>query len=232
MPQGYANPGLLAETGWLAERLGDPNLRVVDMGVRTGEPPRPERIPGAVTPSNRFVKSKDDSRFVAPPDEAKALFEELGIGADALVVAYDSARSLNAARLWWALRYYGHDNARVLNGGFTKWAAEGRPVTTDAPAAVPPAAFTPAVNHAVLSTAETLMAAVGDPNAAIWDTRAEAEFTGENDRGNARAGHVPGAALLEWSDLMAPDGTFAPADRMREMLERVGLTPDKTIHSY
>lgn len=232
MPQGYANPGLLAETGWLAEHLGDPNLRLVDMGVRTGEPPRAERIPGAVSPPHHYVKGADDPRFVAPPGEAKAIFEALGVGDGALVVAYDSARSLNAARLWWVLRYYGHHNVRVLNGGFDKWAAEGRPVTTDAPAAVPSATFTPAVNPAVLSTADTLMAAVGDPTAAIWDTRAEAEFTGENDRGNARVGHVPGAAFLEWSDLMAPDGTFALADRMRAMLERVGITPDKTVHSY
>ena len=76
------------------------------------------------------------------------------------------------------------------------------------------------------------MTAVGDPQAALWDTRSEAEFTGENDRGNARAGHVPGAAFLEWSDLMAPDGTFAPAEQMREALERAGVTPDKTVHAY
>ena len=232
MPQGYVNPNLLVETEWLAERLGGANLRLVDMGVRTGEAPRAERIPGAVSPPHPHVKGADAPRFVAGPDEAKAIFEALGVGDDTLVVAYDSTRSLNAARLWWALRYYGHDNVRVLNGGFPKWAAEGRPVTTGTPAAVPPASFTPAVNDAVLSTADSLMAAVGDPSAAIWDTRSEAEFTGENDRGNARAGHVPGAAFLEWSDLMAPDGAFAPAEQMREALERVGATPDKTVHAY
>ena len=232
MPQGYANPGLLVETGWLAEHLGDPNLRLVDSGVRTGEPPRAERIPGAVSPPHHYIKSAENPRFVAGPDEAKAIFEALGVGDNTLVVAYDSARSVNAARLWWVLRYYGHHNVRVLNGGFDKWAAEGRPVTTDAPAAVPPASFTPAVNDAVLSTADSLMAAVDDPSAAIWDTRSEAEFTGENDRGNARVGHVPGAAFLEWSDVMAEDGTFAPAECMRVALERIGVTPDKTVHTY
>ena len=232
MADGYANPGLLVETDWLADHLNDPGLRLVDSGVRTGTPPRAERIPGAVSTPHHYIKSADDPRFVARPDEAKAIFEALGVGDDTLVVAYDSARSLNAARLWWVLRYYGHHNVRVLNGGFDKWAAEGRPVTTDAPASVPPATFTPAVNDAVLSTADTLMAAVGDPSAVIWDTRAEAEFTGENDRGNARAGHVPGAAFLEWSDVMAEDGTFAPAECMRTALERIGVTPDKTVHTY
>ena len=228
----YPNADLLVETDWLAAHLDDPGLRLVDMGVRLGEEPRTQRIPGAASPPHPYLKGSENARFVAGPDEAKALIEALGIGDGAGVIAYDSARSLNAARLWWVLRYYGHGDVRVLNGGFDKWAAEGRVVEEAAGNAAAPATFTPRPDPDVLSTVDTLRSAVGDAASVIWDTRSIGEYTGEVDRGNARAGHVPGARHLEWSDLMAADATFRPAGEIRAALEELGITPDKRVHTY
>ena len=229
--KGFARDDLLVDTEWVAAHLHDPNVQIVDAGAARGEAPRPERIAGSVSPPHYYIKSADDPLHAVEADEAKAVFEAMGISDDTLVVAYDSAGSRNAARLWWVLAVNGHDNVRILDGGFEKWSAEGRPLVTNV-GTTAQGTFAPRSNASVLSTVDTLLAAIDDPSAVIWDTRAEAEYTGEDDRGNARVGHVPGARHLEWSRLMAENGTFKPASEMRAMLQAVGITPDKAVHVY
>ena len=227
----FARDGLLVDTEWVAAHLHDPNVQIVDAGAARGEAPRPERIAGSVSPPHYYIKSADDPLHAVEGDEAKAVFEAMGISDDTLVVAYDSAGSRNAARLWWVLAVNGHDNVRILDGGFARWSAEGRPLVTDVGTPTQ-GVFTPRSNPSVLSTIDTLTAAIEDSGTAIWDTRAEGEYTGEDARGNSRVGHVPGARHLEWSRLMAEDATFKPASEMRAMLEAVGITPDKAVHVY
>lgn len=229
--KGYARPELLVDTEWLAAHMEDSGLRLVDAGAPVSGDPRAERIAGSVSPPHPYIKGAEGSKHVAPAADAKAIFDAMGIGTGTQVVVYDSARSVNAARFWWVLSYYGHADVRILDGGFDKWVAEGRPVVTDV-ADPAPASFSPKANPAVLSTVDTLRAAIDDAGAAIWDTRSLGEYTGETDRGNARAGHVPGAAHLEWSDLMASDATFKPAAEMSAALGAIGITPDKAVHTY
>ena len=123
----YPRNDLLVETDWLAEHLTDPNVRVIEM-AEDGSSFEAGHIPGAALSPTWQVKGSEQRRLVAPPDEAKAWFESVGIGDDTLVVGYDRFRSRDASRLWWVLNYYGHTNVRVLNGGWTKWTAEGREV--------------------------------------------------------------------------------------------------------
>ena len=190
----YPRTDLLVETEWLAERLGDPNVRIVEM-AQDGGSFEGGHIPGAALSPTWQIKGSVNSRLVAPADEAKAWFESVGIGDDTLVVGYDRFMGRDAARLWWVLTYYGHTNVRVLNGGWAKWSAEGRPVETGPSAAAAGGAdFTPKPSdRGIESTVEKLQAAVGRDDAVMWDVRTEDEFTGANSRGNARAGHVPGA---------------------------------------
>ena len=228
---GYAAPDLLAETEWLAAHLDDPSVRVID----ADEPPayRKGHIPGAVGVPDQRLKSEASPVHVLEPDALAALMGPLGVGDDSLVVAYDSNRSLNAARLWWVLGYHGH-NVKVLNGGWRKWCAEERPIEASAP--TPPAnasAFTSRVQRPWLSTVDDLRAAYDRPDAAVWDIRSVEEYTGGTDRGNARRGHIPGARHLEWTNLVnASDHTFKDAGTMREMLEEIGVTADKTVYTY
>ena len=233
MASNYAAPDLLADTAWLAEHLGDPGMVVVEMGTKP-EDFEAGHIPGAVRCPSAQIKGTGDAdpRLVAPPAEAKALFESLGVGDDTLVVAYDRIRNRDASRLWWVLGYYGHANVKVLNGGWKKWAADGRPAESGPGAPSAGATFTPAVHPEVASTVEKLTAAIGRPDAVIWDIRTPEEFAGENDRGNARVGHVPGAAHLEWIDLVNDDDTFKDADELRALAAGLGITPEKAVHVY
>ena len=229
---GYAASELLVETDWLAAHLADPGLRVVDMD----EPPAFQKghIPGAGGVPSRRLKSDSSPLYMLEPEALAALVGSLGIGDDTLVVAYDSNQSLYAARLWWVLSYYGHAKVKVLNGGWRKWCAEGRPieVTTIAPSGGH-TGFAPQTRRELLTTLDDLAAAYDKPGVAVWDIRSRDEFTGASDRGNTRQGHVPGAKHLEWSDLVnTTDHAFKDAQEMRRLLAGAGITPDKTVHIY
>ena len=233
MADGYV-PNLLVETGWLAEHLADPGTVIVEMGTGADDFIA-GHIPGAVRCPSPQIKGTEEAgrRLVAPPDEAKALFESLGVADDTLVIAYDRFRNRDASRLWWVLSYYGHQNVRVLNGGWKKWTLESRPVENGEGRVPAPVTFTPRPNDAVRSDVPKLLSAIDNPSAFIWDIRATDEFEGINDRGNARVGHVPGARHLEWVNLVnEEDHTFLPPDQLREVVGQLGPIGNKAVHIY
>ena len=136
--EGYARPELLTSTDWLAEHLDDSGVRVVDCDEF--EPYLRAHIKNAVgIRVHHYIKHPEypsNSReypLVAEPDVMKAVMEDMGIGDDTLVVAYDNSGSLYSTRFWWVLNYYGHTNVKVLDGGWKKWVDEGRPLSIDRP---------------------------------------------------------------------------------------------------
>ena len=146
--QQYARPELLVSTEWLAERLDDPNVRVVDCDEF--DPYLRAHIKNAVgIRVHHYIKHPDypsnptQYPLVAEPDVMKSLMEEMGIGDDTLVVAYDNSGSLYSTRFWWVLNYYGHTNVKVLNGGWKKWFDEGGPTSIDRPPDAGDVTFTP-----------------------------------------------------------------------------------------
>ena len=233
MSDGYARPDLLVETDWLAAHLDDPGIRLIDADY----PPAYGRahIPGAAghLSDNAYLKTKTGATFVMEPDQAAETLGKMGIGDEGTVIVYDGDRSRLATRFWWVLTYYGHRNVRVLNGGFHKWLAEGRPVTQAVPK-VAPATFTPRPNPDVLGTCELLKAGVGRDDTVFLDVRSEGEYAGSVSRGNKRVGHVPGAVNVEWTNFVTADDrkVFKPAAELREMLRAQGITPDKNVYTY
>ena len=228
----YTGPELLVETDWLADHLSDPHIRVVDTDLPLGY--QKGHIPGAVGVPNHYLKGEEQPQHVMEAAPFKALMESMGVGDDTLVIGYDNNRSLTAARLWWVLSYYGHARVKVLNGGWRKWVQEGRPVqVAGGDMAAGPLTFTPRIRREALATADDLKVACERPNVAVWDVRTQDEYTGANDRGNTRRGHVPGAHHLEWSELVnEADHTFKEAQEMRALLEGAGITPDKAVYTY
>jgi thiosulfate/3-mercaptopyruvate sulfurtransferase len=230
--QGYARPDLLVEPDWLQAHAQDANLRIIDCA--TLEAYRRAHIPGAVgLPVHIYIKNPTDETFVMEPQQFKELMERLGVSDDTTVVTYDDNNALVAARLWWVLNYYGHTNAKVLNGGWHRWLSEGRPVTFHQTHAAP-GSFTPRTNEALICRADALKARVGDPSLTILDVRSDEEWLGTNSRSNKRVGHVPGAAHLEWTNLVERDDTrkFKPADEMRRLLRDAGANIDQEVVTY
>ncbi|MBI2886259.1 MAG: sulfurtransferase [Chloroflexi bacterium] len=211
---GYPNPHLLVETGWLAEHLQDPNIRILDCDVRDAY--RRAHIPGAVCPKEHYMKNPENNRLIMEPEQFAEEMAQMGIGDDTLVVAYDASGGVYAARFWWCLRYYGHDRCVVVNGGWNKWLKEGHPVTYQEPKP-PRASFTPKVCDDLVCRVDYLKEAIGKPGTVIWDVRSVGEWNGANSRGNQRVGHVPGAAHLEWLNCVTRDDvqTVKPAAELR-----------------
>jgi thiosulfate/3-mercaptopyruvate sulfurtransferase len=142
-------------------------------------------------------------------------------------VVYDHAGGQFATRLWWALTYYGHDEVSVLDGGWKKWTAEGRPTTSELPV-TEPAAFTPRPKEGWRKEADEVLAASEQGDTFILDARDEGQYTGAIARGEGRPGRVPGAAHLHADSLFDPEGgTFRPDEELAEKLRQAGVPEDR-----
>ena len=148
----------------------------------------------------------------------------LGIGPNTKVLAYDAHRQLDAARIWWLLRYLGVARVGLVDGGFPLWAEEGRPVTTDAPK-VDPVPFPVAFRAEVHATRAQVLSALDDKSATIIDARSEGEFNGTKKL-SRRSGHVPTACSLEWQKLVEKNGRFLDAASLRAKLAQAGVESD------
>jgi thiosulfate/3-mercaptopyruvate sulfurtransferase len=240
----------LVSTEWLAEHLGQSNLQVVDIRgyVKTTDlgggkqhaeytGARDEydsgHIPGSVyTDWTVDIIDPDNSvkAQIASPERFKDAMENRGIGDETDVVVVDHTGGHFATRLWWALRYYGHDRCAVLDGGINKWAAEGRTLTSEVPTPER-AKFTPHVRPDLRVEANEVLAASRDRSATIVDARDPGQYTGEIVRGS-RGGHVPGAVSIPAKSLFREDGTWKSLDEQREILAAGGARDDDHVIAY
>ena len=229
----FSHPEVLASTEWLQAHLDDPSVRVVDgrrppafYGGQGREGYQAGHIPGAVFLDIREGLSDPQSSvplMIPPPDSFADLMGRLGIDENTTVVMYDQSGGMWVARLWWALRYHGHDAAMILDGGLTKWNLEDRPLETGdiTPA---PATFTAQVRPGLRSTVEDVEAAIGNPDVRIINALpAELHL----------AGHIPSARNLPAPANIDPAShAMLPADELAELWRGVGLKPDQLAITY
>ena len=243
-------PDSLVSTDWLQSNLGADGLSIVDIrgyvktrdlgeGLQEAEyePATDEylaaHIPGAVFIdwTVDIIDPADSVQVqIAPPDRFREAMEERGIGDDTAVVAVDHTGGHLATRAWWALRYYGHDNVAVLDGGFNKWQREKRPVTDTVPTPSI-ATFTPVVRPDMRVTWRDVSVAIDTDGTAIVDARESATYLGKIWRGS-RAGHIPSAINLPSKHFFTSDGTWRSEDELVEVLAGAGITPGRRTVSY
>ena len=185
-------------------------------------------VPGAAhVPHGEWEKAfhADEGRDVAAWAERIAA---LGVMSSKPVVVYDDNLSKDAARIWWILRYFGVKQVRLLNGGWNGWADAGLPVSTDSPE-IAPSDFRPAPRPSLLQgTADVLGAVKGGSGVQVVDARSEAEHCGDDPLKNARAGAIPGARHLEWSDLLDKEtARFKPAEDLQRLFAEAGIDPTR-----
>jgi thiosulfate/3-mercaptopyruvate sulfurtransferase len=176
-------------------------------------------IPGAVYASLNddlsAPRTGTNGRHPLPSDDALvATLERLGIGNDIQVVAYDQDAGSYASRLWWLLRYAGHRAVAVLDGGFAKWAAEGRPVRSG-PETRARATFQPSFDRGLVLTVDEVARRSRDGHTLLVDARAAERFEGRSETIDKVAGHIPGARNRFFRDNLAPDGTMLPPGALR-----------------
>jgi thiosulfate/3-mercaptopyruvate sulfurtransferase len=241
----------LAEPDWVEANIHDPGITILDLqgyvltelaadgsqkakylGAR--EDYEKGHIPGAVFVDwTRDIVDLDDPipAQVAGPDKIAHVLAEAGVGDDTLVIAYDNhPASQFATRMWWVLRYYGHDNVRVLNGGLKRWIAEGRTLTSEEPD-VASKRFTPRLRPELRRSGEEVLQAIGSNGTCLVDARDEGQYTGAIRRGK-QGGHIPGAIHLPREALIGPDGTFAPSESLAEVIDGAGLREDCEVVAY
>ena len=239
MSGAHARPELLASPDWLAENLGRPEVRILDVRWRPDGASQvvfnDGHVPGATHLDWRAAltdaDAPDDTLLLAPPDQVAAALAGAGIGNGTTVVVYDDTASLYAARTWWSLRACGLDSVRILDGGFGAWLASGRPLSHAVPE-THRGTFTPRAQLRLRLTASDARALVGSPDALFLDARTPAEFLGFAGSGR-RLGHIPGAVNLPVAGTTAPGtGRFLDGGELRELLSAAGVSRARRIVCY
>ena len=230
--EGFAHPEYLVNASWVDTHKDDPNVVIVDTDVEASF--LRGHIPGAVMVPDNYEKEPDTGRVhIMGPEQFAAMCQNLGIGDDTLVIAYDGSQSLYAARLWWALNYYGHDNVKVLDGGWRSWVREGHPISFDRASPKSGVTFTPGSDESLMVRVDELKAACSLADSVIWDVRSDGEYDGSNSRGNQRLGHIPGAVHLEWFHVVDREShCLKSPGEIRSILASQGITPDKAVFAY
>ncbi len=249
---------LIVTTEWLAERLGDPHLRILDattflkipdkegeeVGMWSGRDSYNQgHIPGAVFADLMNELSDPNAPLpmtVPPREQFVKKMEELGVGDGTYVVIYDQGALVGnpvvaaqwASRLAWQLRYEGFDDISVLEGGFQKWKEEGRSITTDA-GHYPPAEFTCKRRPELLATKEDVKNAMNDENIILINSLSPEDFRGETNT-YPRKGHIPSSVNVFFGSHAAQNTrTLYEESRLRETFEKVGaLDPTKKVITY
>jgi thiosulfate/3-mercaptopyruvate sulfurtransferase len=230
--------GPLVTTEWLRAELGRPGLRVVDCRYRLGEPGageelwREAHIPGAAfLDLDRDLAAPPGERGRHPlPDAARfeAAARRVGIGPGTTVIAYDEAGEGGAARLWWLLRHFGHEEVAVLDGAMRAWREEGGPLTSHADP-VPAGTFTARAPDASADTAG--IDEIAAARQVLVDARAPERYRGEVEPIDPVAGHIPGAVSLPFAELV-PGGRFLPPEQLRARFEAAGAASGREVVAY
>jgi len=230
---------LLVEPAWLEPRLADPGIRVVDASWYLAAMNRDARaeyaashLPGAVflDLSSDLADTRAPLRnMVAAPEALARAFAARGIGTDHHVIVYDRLGGYSAGRVWWTLRYAGHGNVSLLDGGFGRWVAEGRPVTSAEPWHAP-ARFVARPRLELLRTKADVLRVLRDGWAQIVDARSTARFRGTGDEHTKHKGHIPGSRSVPYDQNLAGDPPrFKSLPELRASYEKAGVRLDRPV---
>ena len=232
-------PDPLVSTDWLADHLEAPDIRIVDCswfmpadGRDASAEYEAAHIPRAVFFDIEEISGSDSPlpHMLPSPTKFSARVRKLGLGDGLRIVAYDNNSFYASARVWWMFRAMGHEDVAVLDGGFAKWRAEGRPVD-DLPVRPSERHFTPRANSFLLRDLDQMRANLTSRREQVVDTRSAARFSGSvaEPRPGLKAGHIPGALNLPASDLLAADGTLKEAQALTGLFAAAGVDLEKPI---
>ncbi len=230
----------LVSTDWLAAQLGSPDLVVFDATKYLPNEPkdgRTEFLAGHIRGARYFDidlfadPDTDLPHMVPAPGRFAKLIGALGVSNASRVVFYDQKGLASAARGWWLMGLFGHDNAAVLDGGLPKWTRDGRPVEQGEPPPAAPATFRPDFRAARLRGIGDVLRDVETRAELVLDARAAGRFSGEvpEPRAGMRSGHIPGARNLPYTDLLNADGTFRDPGALRARFARAGTDGSRAV---
>lgn len=228
-----ARARVLVDTGWVREHLDDDRMRLLDVSSDPGVYAR-GHLPGA-----RYLHWETDLAARNGPVGGQVLSREAlaralgarGITEDDTVVLYDDCLGVYAARAYWVLRYYGHADVRLLDGGRAAWEMDGEELTTDEPSEEQAVYVAQAPNRAIRAEWREVIDRLQDPNTRYLDVRTTMEYTG-HEPPTARGGHIPGAVNVNWAHAINGDGRLRRSEDLERLYRRAGLGPEHDVIVY
>lgn len=234
----YAHPEVLVSTEWAAGHLNDPKVRLVEVDVDTSSYNQ-GHIPGAVGWNWQTQLQDNVRRDLISKEALEELLGKSGISNDTTVLLYGDNNNWFAAYAFWQLKYYGHKDVRLINGGRKKWAEEKRPLSTEAPKVTPATYKTTGPDESVRARKEEVLAIADKKRPGqLVDVRSVDEFTGKiiappgMTETAQRAGHIPTAANIPWGQAANEDGTFKSADALKLLYQGKGVTGGGEVIAY
>jgi thiosulfate/3-mercaptopyruvate sulfurtransferase len=228
---------VLVDTQWVENHLNDDSIRVVEVDENPGLYAE-AHIPGAIGFDWKKDLQDQVKRDFLGPEEFGELFGRHGISNDHTIVLYGDRNNWFAAYTYWYLKYYGHDNVKLMNGPREKWISEGRPTSRDVPSYGSQQFHAQEGDPAIRAMRDEVRDALGTDTRLV-DVRSPQEYSGEliamagyEQEGAQRAGHIPGAASVPWAQAVREDGTFKSADDLSELYGNKGVTDGNPIIAY
>jgi thiosulfate/3-mercaptopyruvate sulfurtransferase len=232
-----AGQKMLVSTQWAQDHLNDAGLRFVEVDVDTAAYDL-GHLPGAVGFNWQSQLNHPVRRDIPSKEEFEQLLSAAGIGNDTTVVLYGDNNNWFAAFALWVLNYYGHERVLLIDGGRKKWLAENRPLTTEVPKYAPAQFKVSRVDDSLRATRDLVLETVKQRSRNLVDVRSTPEFTGEiiappgMTETAQRAGHIPGAINVPWSQAVNEDGTFKSAAELEQLYRSKGLDSSRPTIAY
>lgn len=231
------NEQVLVSTDWAAEHLDDEGIRFVEVDVDT-EAYDSGHIPGAVGWNWKKQLQDQLRRTIASQNDFEQLLQESGIDNDTTIILYGDNNNWFAAWAYWLLKYYGHEDVKILDGGRKKWEAENRELSAESPSHSTTDYSISGLNKEYRAFRDDIEKRLNSNDFGLVDVRSPDEFSGKilappglNEL-SQRPGHIPGASNIPWSKAVNEDGTFKSKEELKEIYESEGITPDKEIIAY
>ncbi|MDX1420826.1 MAG: sulfurtransferase [Rubricoccaceae bacterium] len=233
----YAHPEVLVTTDWAAQHLDDPSVRLVEVNVDHSLYDQ-GHIPGAVGWSWKTQLADQRRRDILSREQFQRLMRGSGIDNDTTVVLYGDSNNWFAAWAFWQMKIYGHADVRMMDGGRKKWAAENRPMTTEAPVLEPSDYQAEEADNSLRAFLPEVRDHVSRGGVELVDVRSPQEFSGEVlappglPETCQRGGHIPGASNIPWSMAVRDDGTFNPREELERIYREAGISGERPIITY
>lgn len=234
----YSNQNVLVSTDWALEHLNDRSLRFVEVDVDTKQYQK-GHLEGAIGWNWQTQLQDQVRRDILSKDQLAAFLSDAGVTAGTTLILYGDNNNWFAAYAVWLLKYYGHSDVRLINGGRKKWVAEGKPLTEHFPL-YPRSTYTVAsINAELRVTRDYVMGLLNGARRGLVDVRSPDEYTGRiiaplgMSETAQRGGHIPGAKNIPWSQAVNDDGTFKSMEELQALYDGKGITPDlKVVVTY
>ena len=234
----YAYPDMLVSTQWVSDHLNDPKIRLVEVDVDTSSYEH-GHIQGALGWNWQTQLQDNVRRDLIEKAALEKLLSDSGIGNDTTVVVYGDNNNWFASYALWQLKYYGHKDVRLMNGGRKKWLEEKRPLTMEIAKVTPSVYRALEPDESIRARKEHVFSTLGKTGEGqLVDVRSVDEFTGKiiappgMTETAQRAGHIPGAANVPWAQAANEDGTFKSADQLKQLYQSKGVTGAGGVIAY